>query len=149
MSSLAGVDALAPRTVEHRGVSFLPSAHISDRFICHYSTIALGGTLTCVADHERLWDTLREVRPTRFHGVPRTFEKLADFGRAQIEADPELTAVALEASLAALRAERSDPDAIAALRPVREQLGLDQVEWLSVAAAPSAYAVLSSTTRSA
>ena len=141
MSSLAGVDALAPRTAEHRGVSFLPSAHISDRFICHYSTLWLGGTLTCVADHELLWGTLREVRPTRFHAVPRTFEKLADFARAQIEADAGLSA-ALETSLAAFRAGGVDPEAQAALRPVREQLGLDEVEWLSVAAAPSAYAVL-------
>ena len=141
MSSLAGVDALAPPTVEHRGVSFLPSAHITDRFICHYSTLWLGGTLTCVADHERLWDTIREVRPTRFHGVPRTFEKLADFARAQIDADPELSA-AFEASLAAFRAGTTDAEALAALRPVREQLGLDEVEWLSVAAAPSAYATL-------
>jgi long-subunit acyl-CoA synthetase (AMP-forming) len=141
MHSLAGVEALAPRSMEHRGVSFLPNAHISDRFICHYSTLGIGGTLTGVPEHERLWDTLREVRPTRFHGVPRTFEKLADFARAQIEADPELSA-ALEASLAAVRAGRRDPEADETLLPVREQLGLDQVEWLSVAAAPSAYAVL-------
>lgn len=140
-SSLAGVDALVPRSVEHRGVSFLPSAHISDRFICHYSTLWLGGTLTCVADHERLWDTLRQVRPTRFHGVPRTFEKLADFARAQIEADGALSA-AFDASLAAFRAGGRDAEALATLRPVREFLGLDEVEWLSVAAAPSAYATL-------
>jgi long-chain acyl-CoA synthetase len=43
-------------------------------------------------------------------------------------------------ALAALRA--GTPRADAALRPVREQLGLDAVEWLSVAAAPSAYSVL-------
>jgi long-subunit acyl-CoA synthetase (AMP-forming) len=84
---------------------------------------------------------MREVRPTRFHGVPRTFEKLADFARAQIEADPALTE-ALDASLAAVRAGGRDPDADETLRPVRGQLGLDEVEWLSVAAAPSAYAVL-------
>jgi long-subunit acyl-CoA synthetase (AMP-forming) len=138
MASLAGVDALAPHGPEHRGVSFLPNAHITDRFICHYSTIWLGGTLTCVPDHERLWDTLRGVRPTRFHGVPRTFEKLADSARALIATDPELNA-AFDASLAAFRAGRRDAETLA---PVREHLGLDQVEWLSVAAAPSAYATL-------
>ena len=97
MHSLAGVEALAPATPDQRCVSFLPNAHISDRFMCHYSMIGLGGTVTCVPDHERLWDTLRAVRPTRFHGVPRTFEKLADFARAQIDGDAELTA-AFEAS---------------------------------------------------
>ena len=138
MHSLAGVDALAPHGEEHRGVSFLPNAHITDRFICHYSTTWLGGTLTCVADHEHLWDTLREVRPTRFHGVPRTFEKLADQARARIDAEPALQ-VAFERSMTALRDGRHDAEALA---PVREHLGLDQVEWLSVAAAPSAYATL-------
>ena len=46
---------------------------------------------------------------------------------------------AFDASLAAFRDGRREAEALA---PVREQLGLDQVEWLSVAAAPSAYATL-------
>jgi long-subunit acyl-CoA synthetase (AMP-forming) len=140
MHSLAGVEVLAPATPNQRCVSFLPNAHISDRFMCHYSVIGLGGSVTSVPDHERLWDTLREVRPTRFHGVPRTFEKLADAARAQISQDPALE-VALEDALARVRGEQPAA-ADDSLRVVREQLGLDQVEWLSVAAAPSAYAVL-------
>jgi long-subunit acyl-CoA synthetase (AMP-forming) len=139
MHSLAGVEVLAPATPDQRCVSFLPNAHISDRFMCHYSVIGLGGSVTSVPDHERLWDTLRAVRPTRFHGVPRTFEKLADAAREQIDADPGLSAAYQEA-LARLRG--GDPVVHPALAPVREQLGLDQVEWLSVAAAPSAYSVL-------
>jgi long-subunit acyl-CoA synthetase (AMP-forming) len=152
MHSIAGVEQLAPTTPGQRGVSFLPNAHISDRFICHYSTMGLGGTLTCVPDHEDLWDAIVATRPTRFHGVPRTFEKLLDRARSVIDADPQLGA-ALEAGYARVRAEQEgrqlDPDAAARaqeaderLAPVREHLGLDQVEWLSVAAAPSSYAVL-------
>jgi long-subunit acyl-CoA synthetase (AMP-forming) len=145
MHSLSGSQALAPLRGGHRGVSFLPNAHISDRFMAHYSTIGLGGTLTSVPHHELLWDTLREVRPTLFHGVPRTFEKLADAARAMIDADPAL-GQALEASLARVRAEQSGAPPAGgsadALLPVRQHLGLDQVEWLSVAAAPSSYDVL-------
>jgi long-chain acyl-CoA synthetase len=152
MHSLAGVERLAPATPSQRCVSFLPNAHISDRFMCHYSVIGLGGSVTCVPDHEALWDTLREVRPTRFHGVPRTFEKLADAARAQIDADPALR-VALADALVGVRAQQPGAPlgagdaaraaaASEALRPVRERLGLDPVEWLSVAAAPSSYAVL-------
>jgi long-subunit acyl-CoA synthetase (AMP-forming) len=137
---LSGSLALAPAGQPHRTVSFLPSAHISDRFMGHYYLMALGGTTTCVPDHERLWDTLREVRPTRFHGVPRTFEKLAEQARAQIEADPALTA-GLERGLERVRSG-GGPGADPALAPVRERLGLDRCEWLSVAAAPSAHAVL-------
>jgi long-chain acyl-CoA synthetase len=140
LHGLSGSLALAPAREPHRTVSFLPNAHISDRFMGHYYPMVLGGTTTCVPDHERLWDTLRDVRPTRFHGVPRTFEKLAEQARGQIAADPALTA-ALERGLARVRAG-GGPGADPALAPVRERLGLDRCEWLSVAAAPSAYAVL-------
>jgi long-subunit acyl-CoA synthetase (AMP-forming) len=152
MHSLRGVQELAPGSLAHRGVSFLPAAHVTDRFICHYSTLALGGTLTCVPDPDRLFDAIVETRPTRFFGVPRTFEKLADRARAMIDSDPDLQA-ALTTGTAQVRAEQSenplDPEHARAaseardrLAAVREHLGLDQVEWLAVAAAPSSYEVL-------
>jgi long-subunit acyl-CoA synthetase (AMP-forming) len=152
MNSLRGVEQLRPATVPHRGVSFLPAAHITDRFICHYTTIGLGGTLTCVPDPDRLWDAIAETRPTRFFGVPRTYEKLAERARAVIDADPGLRA-ALDDATARVRAEQSGmplrsaqaqraADAHELLAPVREYLGLDQAEWLTVAAAPSSYEVL-------
>jgi long-subunit acyl-CoA synthetase (AMP-forming) len=152
MNSLRGVQEMAPMTVPHRGVSFLPAAHITDRFICHYSTIGLGGTLTCVPDPDLLWDAIVDTRPTRFFGVPRTFEKLADRARTLLDADPVLQAAFAE-TMARVRAEQSgstlDADqrrraeeADDRLMPVRAHLGLDRVEWLAVAAAPSAYEVL-------
>jgi long-subunit acyl-CoA synthetase (AMP-forming) len=116
LHGVAGSMALAPVTQPHKTVSFLPNAHISDRFMGHYYTMVIGGTTTCVPDHEQLWDTLRHVRPTRFHGVPRTFEKLADHARAYM-------------------AEHGTEG-------VREHLGLDRCEWLSVAAAPSSRSML-------
>jgi long-subunit acyl-CoA synthetase (AMP-forming) len=152
MHSLAGAEALAPARGPHRGVSFLPAAHITDRFICHYFTIGLGGTLTCVPDPDGLWEAIVETRPTRFFGVPRTYEKLLDRARSVIDRDPELEA-ALATGLARVRAEQAGEELAAQdaaraaeaderLRPVREHLGLDQAEWLTVAAAPSSYAVL-------
>jgi long-subunit acyl-CoA synthetase (AMP-forming) len=152
MHSLRGVDTHAPARSEHRGVSFLPAAHITDRFICHYWTLGLGGTLVSVPNPDDLWDAIVDTRPTRFFGVPRTWEKLADRARALIDADPELQA-ALETGYERVRAEQSgsllDGDAAEraaeadeALRPVREHLGLDRAEWLTVAAAPSSYAIL-------
>jgi long-subunit acyl-CoA synthetase (AMP-forming) len=150
--SLRGVDVHAPVRAEHRGLSFLPAAHITDRFICHYTTMALGGSLTSVPDPDRLWEAIAHVRPTRFFGVPRTYEKLADRARAIIDGDPDLQA-ALQAGLARVRAEQSGTlldndareraaEADEKLRTVREQLGLDRAEWLAVAAAPTSYAVL-------
>ena len=152
MHSLSGSVALAPATTAHRGISFLPAAHITDRFICHYTTIGLGGTLTSVPDPNDLWDAIHDVRPSRFFGVPRTYEKLLDRARVLIDADPALQ-TAFEVGLARVRAEQSGAtldtesaaraaEADGLLRPVREHLGLDQAEWVTVAAAPSSYSVL-------
>src|SRR5215217_5884579 len=138
MHSLSGSVALAPCRTPHRGLSFLPAAHITDRFICHYTTIGLGGTLTSVPDPNDLWDAIADVRPSRFFGVPRTYEKLLDRARAAIDADPALQ-TAFEVGLARVRAEQSGTaldrdsaaraaEADALLRPVREHLGLDQAE---------------------
>lgn len=152
IASLAGVHHLAPASPAGRGVSFLPAAHITDRFICHYQTAAFGGTLTCVPDPDELWDAIVEVRPTRFFGVPRTWEKLADRARALIDPDPELRD-ALRTGFSRVRAEQSGRPlegeaarqaerADALLAPIRAALGLDCAEWTAVAAAPSSYEVL-------
>ena len=152
MNSVRGVDHFVV-TAPHRGVSFLPAAHITDRFICHYSLIVLGGTLTCVPDPDDLWDAIRATRPTRFFGVPRTCEKLADRARALIDADPRLQA-ALAVGYERTRAEQGQTpplareraeaarEALATLAPVREHLGLEEAQWFAVAAAPSSYETL-------
>jgi long-chain acyl-CoA synthetase len=152
MHSVRGVDHFAV-TAPHRGVSFLPAAHITDRFICHASLIVLGGTVTCVPDHEDLWDAIRATRPTRFFGVPRTCEKLAEQAQAMIAGDSRLEA-ALAIGYARVRAEQGltpplEPEraaeaeeALRTLAPVREHLGLDQVQWFAVAAAPTSYETL-------
>jgi long-subunit acyl-CoA synthetase (AMP-forming) len=152
MHSVRGVDHFVV-TAPHRGVSFLPAAHITDRFICHASLIVLGGTVTCVPDHEDLWDAIRATRPTRFFGVPRTCEKLAEQAQAMIAGDPRLEA-ALAIGYERVHAEQGETppleparaaeaeEALRTLAPVREHLGLDQVQWFAVAAAPTSYETL-------
>lgn len=149
MAGVAGVEEMAPTTPGQTTVSFLPAAHISDRFICYYSTLVLGGTITCVDDHENLWDQLAATRPTRFHGVPRTFEKLLQRAHAILDEDPALRS-AFEQELTRVQAttDAGQPHVLPPpsttsqtstdpLYVVRRELGLDRVEWLSVAAAPS------------
>jgi long-subunit acyl-CoA synthetase (AMP-forming) len=148
MSSLTGVEAMSPATPFGRNVSFLPAAHITDRFVCHYTAIGTGNALTCVSDPDTLWDAIVATRPTRFFGVPRTWEKLQDRARAVIEGRPDLEsalAVGLHAVGATQAGEAPPAGADAAreaLRPVREALGLDAAEWCSVAAAPSSVEML-------
>ncbi|WP_051471029.1 AMP-dependent synthetase/ligase [Patulibacter minatonensis] len=152
MSSLSGVEAMAPASPGGRGVSFLPAAHIVDRFVCHYTTIGTGATLTCVPDPDTLWDAIAETRPTRFFGVPRTWEKLQDRARATLAELPELESPLAErlarvetagGSIDPAPGHGGAPDpARVALEPVRAALGLDRAEWLGVAAAPSSVDML-------
>src|SRR6202000_2411642 len=72
-----------PATPGGRGVSFLPSAHIADRWGNHYhGSISLGATVTQVADPTLIAAVLPEVRPTFWGAVPRVWEKF----RAALEA---------------------------------------------------------------
>jgi long-subunit acyl-CoA synthetase (AMP-forming) len=141
---------LAPVSPHGRVVSYLPMAHIAERFISHYSSMTFGYSITACADPKQLAGAIAGTRPTRFFGVPRIYEKLCAGATAMIEADETGTlGAALEAGLTAVRAEQAgeDPPLLSdehqtSLQRVREALGLDQLEWASVAAAPSPYAVL-------
>ncbi len=107
-----------------RQISFLPSAHIADRWLTHYyPSIYCGATLTCLDDAKQIGATLADVRPTVFGTVPRLWEKM----KAGLEA-----------------AGITDPTVLPedAKAGVRAKLGLDQAEWLISGAAPIAGEVL-------
>jgi long-subunit acyl-CoA synthetase (AMP-forming) len=113
-----------PTTTGGRITSFLPSAHIADRWSSHYQgSMVKANAVTCVADPRTVVSHLPEVRPTVWGGVPRIFEKLKAGLEAQGITDP---------------ASLSDDQTAA----VRERLGLDQCESLVVGAAPTPVEVL-------
>lgn len=131
-----------------RVVAYLPMAHIAERLLGYYMGTVFGCTVTMLADLRQLVPALREVRPTRYFGVPRMYEKIDDAVRATLaEQLPTADRDALEAELAQ-RAERlaatataPDPGALPdALRPsfelARRASGLDQAEWLIMSGAP-------------
>jgi len=150
-SAVRGTLALAP-SVDGDALSYLPLNHIAERFMSHYTALATGTTIHSVPDPAALYDEIVRIRPTRFFGIPRIYEKLATRARALIEADPALVA-ALELSRRKVRADqerRQLPDgvvtaadaALGDLAPVRVALGLDRAEFLGVATAPSSAAML-------
>jgi long-subunit acyl-CoA synthetase (AMP-forming) len=124
---MAEIRAVADRLPTEPGgriASFLPSAHIADRWSAHYqSSMVFGFTLTCIADPRTIVQHLPEVRPTAWGSVPRIWEKMKAALEAQGVTDP--------AGL---------PDEHRAA--IREKLGLDQVAWLVVGAAPTPVEVL-------
>jgi long-chain acyl-CoA synthetase len=142
-----------------RSVAYLPMAHLAERNLSLWGAIRAARTIHFCAAIDRLGETLKEVRPTLFFGVPRTWEKMHAELMAGIEAEPAPAskaavrqalevgrrAVALEqvgqmvpADLAEAR-RRADA---AVFRRFRERLGLDEVRIAASGAAPIAAEVL-------
>jgi long-subunit acyl-CoA synthetase (AMP-forming) len=125
MAEIRGVADRLPTKPGGRIVSFLPSAHIADRWASQYqSLIVFGFTLTCLDDPRAIIQVLPEVRPTAWGSVPRIWEKLKAGLEAQGVTDPSAL-----------------PDEHKAA--IRSKLGLDECSWLVVGAAPTPVEVLS------
>ncbi len=157
--ALDSMNLLCPISEGGRVVSYLPMAHIAERYISHYSSLAYGYSITCVPDPTQLAAALGGTRPTRFFGVPRIFEKLRGAILAAIdgEQDPAKKGgmqAALDTGLEKVRAEQDGEqvseelaarhakmDALV-LSKFRAKLGMDQLEYVAVAAAPTPYVVL-------
>src|SRR5215510_3715442 len=71
-----GVAEVLPIERGDRTTSYLPSAHIADRWASHYHAMVFGMEVTTVPDPRAVAATLPEVRPTFFGAVPRVWEKL-------------------------------------------------------------------------
>jgi long-chain acyl-CoA synthetase len=59
-----------------RSITFLPSAHIADRWGIHYGQMVFGTCVHCCPDPRQMVAYSIEVRPTAWGGVPRIWEKL-------------------------------------------------------------------------
>ncbi|HLM85379.1 MAG TPA: AMP-dependent synthetase/ligase [Solirubrobacteraceae bacterium] len=153
LAQLRATASALPTEPGGRTISYLPSAHIADRWSTHYTALAHGRTVTYLADPTQLMAALLEVRPTVWGGVPRVWEKLQAGLDAAIAADPDAARrakvlSAIEVGREVVRREQAgeplDGELRAAhaqaeeqvLRPLRERLGLEQAESIVVGAAP-------------
>jgi long-chain acyl-CoA synthetase len=59
-----------------RTVSYLPDAHIVNRYLAHYAPALSGAAVTTVADRALLLPTMVELRPTVFVAVPLFWYKI-------------------------------------------------------------------------
>jgi long-subunit acyl-CoA synthetase (AMP-forming) len=156
---LRSFDEVAPIGPAGRVVSFLPMAHIAERLFSHYSAMVFGYSVTTVAEARSLADVLPEVRPTRLFAGPDVYEKLETALETALADEPEEATrrdqrAAIDIGLQKVRAEQAGervPDALLAeyaqadalvFSKLRTRLGLDQLEWPAVGAAPTPYAVL-------
>lgn len=135
-----------------RLLSYLPLTHIAERFMSYYTAVAYGVSIICVVDPDTLYDEIERVRPTRFFGVPRVYDKLLARVQAAIAGNSTLQK-ALDDGVALIGHEQSgqtlteaqsakQKSVFAAFAPVRESLGLDIAEYRGVATAPSSVGML-------
>ncbi|HUS22701.1 MAG TPA: AMP-dependent synthetase/ligase, partial [Aeromicrobium sp.] len=116
----AGAGLLEPHG---RSLSYLPLAHVADRFIHYYRAVAGACSITCVADATQILAALADTKPTGWMSVPRLWEKIKAGLESKGIADPSAL---MEETKAAIRA----------------QLGLDQLVWGASGAAPIPPSVL-------
>lgn len=152
---LSALESLARRggaDQRDRLISYLPLAHSAERWWSHWRGIVGGATTTFCSDPAQLVDTLVDVRPTWFLGVPRTWEKLAAGVRAAIENEPDADrraalAEALDVGRSLVQAEQRGLAVPSALKARRDELkplltallatfGLDQCRAPVSGAAP-------------
>jgi long-subunit acyl-CoA synthetase (AMP-forming) len=164
LAQIAGTTAVLPVERGDRIPSYLPSAHVADRWSSHYQQLVFGIQITCVADLRTIAAALADIRPTIWGAVPRVWEKIkaALEARIETEADPERQQAlrwAVATGIRKVRAEQAEingtgpgPDeAMLAeyakadelvLSKIRAQIGLDAVRWSVSGAAPTPTEVL-------
>ncbi|MCW3040608.1 MAG: fadD11 [Solirubrobacterales bacterium] len=153
LAQCRAVGSVLPMRPGARLTSYLPSAHIADRWSSHYNQMVFGIQIIPVADARQVAAALPEVRPTIWGAVPRVVEKIKAALEAAIANEPdEQRRAGLQAAVATglevvrqrdrgeeipeeLAARHAQLDA-AVLAKLRERIGLDQVEWMIVGAAP-------------
>jgi len=125
-------------------VSYLPFAHIAERMLSMYLPYVAGGHVRLLADASELAQTLRELRPTRFFGVPRIWEKIQtwvndgdgaanEFGSAEVQAALDTGRRYVTAAGLLEEFSRADTQILSGLR---SRAGLDRLVWATTAAAP-------------
>jgi len=138
---------------EHaRLVSYLPLAHVAERFTSQWRGIHLGHEVWLCPDPNLLLPFLLEARPQFFVGVPRVWEKLMAGLQAGIASEPDENARkmvqgALAAAISAYRLQHTGqpvPEELAQVveraQPVfnllRSKIGLDKCEIAVTSTAP-------------
>lgn len=135
-----------------RLVSYLPLAHVAERFTSHWGAIYNSHQVYFCPDPAQLLPTLLHARPTVFVGVPRVWEKFQAAITAGIAAEPDETRrnalqsaiVAARRLLSAREAQQEVPPeletAVERARPLfaalRAKLGLDQCRYAITSTAP-------------
>ena len=152
LAEIDGVRDVA--AVDHTDVviSYLPDAHVANRWGAHYTNLVMGLQIVTLADVKQAVTVLPQVRPTFFGAVPQVWYKLKAAIEKALEAEPSpvkrrLAAWAIGVGRrkvrlesdgkpvpAFLRAQHSLADRLV-FRAVRTKLGMDRIRFAASGAA--------------
>ncbi|MEQ6900246.1 long-chain fatty acid--CoA ligase [Nocardioides sp. YIM 152588] len=162
MAEMDALEGYFPLTLDDSLVSYLPDAHIANRWGAHYSNLRYGIQITTVDDPKQLIAALPAVRPTSFGAVPAVWYKIKAGIEAALAAEPDerkrkIAAWALSTGTRVawlrsdgkrvpltLRAQYAVADRVV-LSKLRERMGLDRVRVAATGAsaiAPDALAFM-------
>jgi long-chain acyl-CoA synthetase len=127
-----------------RLISYLPHAHVVDRFASHYLQMATASMTTTLLDGKTVFSLTPSVEPTLFFAVPRTWEKLRQSLTAEVqggmEADQFRRMLELGSRRVFARSDGSQLDARAEDEwqqlnasvgaQIRRRIGLQEANWL-------------------
>jgi long-chain acyl-CoA synthetase len=155
MTKIDALQQALPTTPGGRIVSFLPAAHIGDRWSTHYSALIIWGfTVTSCPEPGKVMEIVRQVRPTVLLPVPRIWEKTKAALEAEIESDANVArrtlmrwAIDTGIRKARLTQEGKSASPIFELQAkvaaaligdrFRRKLGVEHCEWFLTGAAPT------------
>lgn len=152
---LAELDAttdISPVTHTDSVVSYLPDAHVANRWGAHYTSLYTGMQIITLADMKQMINVLPDVRPTFFGAVPQVWYKLKAGIEAKLAAEPSgvkrrMAAWALDVGTRKVRLESASTPVPASIRiqyalaeklvlsKIRAALGLDRVRFAASGAA--------------
>lgn len=149
---LGVISAVVGDLSDGRVISYLPDAHLINRWICQYAPMYFNIEVTDVDDPKILVDVLGQVHPTFFVAVPMLWYKIVGKVKATIDAEEGVKGKLLrwatgvgerraDARVAGTSPSRRDALAYAVadklvLSKLREKLGMDQLTAAVSGAAP-------------
>jgi long-chain acyl-CoA synthetase len=152
LAELGATTGIVPITPDDSVISYLPDAHIANRWGAHYNSLLTGMQIVTLPDMKQMITVLPSVRPTFFGAVPQVWYKLKAGIEAQLAAERSPVkkrlatwAIGVGRARARLMSDGKPVPATLAVRhaiadrlvlsAIRSRLGLDRVKFAATGAA--------------